>query len=67
MHDQEMCRLEALRAEMDALAVEQMRFLRRLAREHAAAGLPVPAYAEQLLAEDESAWCSGNGLAENND
>lgn len=53
MHDQEMCRLEALRAEMGDLTAEQMRFLRRLAREHAAAGLPVPAYAEQLLADHE--------------
>lgn len=52
-HGQEMRRMEELRAEMGDLTAEQARFLRRLACEHAAAGLPVPAYAEQLLADHE--------------
>jgi hypothetical protein len=54
-HEEEMRRLEALRASIAASAEEQKDFIRQLARENTAAGLPVPEYAAQLLAEDDGA------------
>jgi small-conductance mechanosensitive channel len=54
-HEEEMRRLEALRASIAASAEEQKGFIRKLARENTAAGLPVPEYAAQLLAEDDGA------------
>ncbi|ASR39985.1 hypothetical protein BAY61_32410 (plasmid) [Prauserella marina] len=54
-HEEEMRRLEALRASIAASAEEQKDFIRKLARQNTAAGRPVPEYAAQLLAESDGA------------